>query len=385
MAQRFADGPGAGVPALRTALSAYRDEALDSHADAMRWLLLAPVVQSLVVFELWDDDAFAAIATRAVRLARDAGALAMLPVTLVYLSGVHLFGGELTTAAALLQEAETITSATGNAGLVYGQMLLDAWRGDEAAAGALIDSATASATARGEGRVLALSGYASAVLHNGLGHYDLALDGARLGAEDPDQGYAAPALGELVEAATRAGQPELAAAALPLLERRAQAAGTGWALGIAARARALASDDPVAAEASYREAIAQLEPTRMRTELARAQLVYGEWLRRESRRVDARAQLRAAHDTLSRVGAEAFAQRAGRELSATGETLTRRDAAAPDARDTLTPQEEQIARLAREGLSNPEIGAQLFISPRTVEYHLRKVFTKLGIGSRREL
>jgi DNA-binding CsgD family transcriptional regulator len=384
MAERFADGPGAGVPALRTALRAYQDEALDTHADAMRWLLLAPVVQSLVVFELWDDEAFAAIATRAVRLARDAGALAMLPVTLVYLSGVHLFGGELTTAAAMLQEAETITSATGNAGLVYGQMLLDAQRGDEAAASALIDSATASATARGEGRVLALAGYASAVLHNGLGRYDIALEAARRGSDDPDQGYAAPALAELVEAASRAGRPELAATALPLLERRAQAAGTGWALGIAARARALATADPAAADASYREAIAHLEPTRMRIELARARLVYGEWLRRENRRVDARAQLRAAHDTLSRVGAEAFAQRARRELSATGETLTRRDAA-PEARDALTPQEEQIARLAREGHSNPEIGAQLFISPRTVEYHLRKVFTKLGISSRREL
>jgi DNA-binding CsgD family transcriptional regulator len=385
MAERFANGPGAGLPALRTALAAFQDEALDTHADAMRWLMLAPVVQSLVVFELWDDAAFAAVATRAVRLARDAGALAMLPVTLAYLSGVHLFGGELTTAAAMQQEAETISTATGNTALVYGPMLLEATRGDEAAARALIDAGRASATVRGEGRVLALAGHAAALLNNGLGHYDAALDGARLATEDPDQGYAAHSLPELIEAATRTGRAEEAAAALPALEHRAQAAGTDWALGLAARARALATqDDPQAADASYREAITRLERTRMRIELARARLVYGEWLRRESRRVDAREQLRAAHDTLSRVGAEAFAERARRELVATGETLTRR-AADPDARDSLTPQEEQIARLAREGRSNPEIGAQLFISPRTVEYHLRKVFTKLGISSRKEL
>jgi DNA-binding CsgD family transcriptional regulator len=383
MAQRFAgDGPGAGVPALRTALQVFQQEPLDTHAQAMGWLMLAPVVQSLVVFELWDDTAFATVAARAVRLARDAGALTMLPVTLVYLSGVHLFKGELTTAASLLQEAETITSTTGNTGLVYGRMLLDAHRGDDAAALALIDSATASATQRGEGRVLALAGYAAAVLHNGRGRYDAALAAAQHGCEDPDQGYAAASLVELVEAATRTGRADLAAAALPALQQRADAAGTDWALGIAARARALATDD----EASYRTAIAHLEQTSMRIETARAQLVYGEWLRREHRRVDARAQLRAAHDTLSRVGAEAYAERARRELNATGETLaSRRADATPDARDALTPQEDQIARLARAGHSNPEIGAQLFISPRTVEYHLRKVFAKLGISSRKEL
>ena len=381
MATRFTEGPGAGVPPLRLALQAFSNEPLVSHEAVMRWLLLCPVVQSLTVFELWDDDAFHALANRAVRLARDAGALTMLPVTLTYLSGVHLFGGEFAAAAARLQEADAITAATGNVGLVYGRLLLGAWRGSEAEALRLIEDGLDSAAARGEGRVLALAGYGAAVLNNGLGRYEAAIDGARRAGEDDEQGYAGASLVELVEAQARSGRPEVAAAALPRLEERTRAAGTDWALGILARARALTSEGDVA-EALYREAIERLERTRMRVELARAQLLYGEWLRRESRRVGAREQLRAAHAALTRIGADAFAERARRELLATGETVARRTA---ETRDVLTPQEAQIARLARSGRSNPEIGAQLFISPRTVEYHLRKVFTKLGISSRREL
>jgi DNA-binding CsgD family transcriptional regulator len=381
MATRFTEGPGAGVPPLRRALEAFRDETLDGHEATMRWLVLCPVVQSLAVFELWDDEAFAAIATRGARLARETGALAMLPVTLTYLSGVRLFAGEFADTAALLHEAAAISAATGNVQLAYAPLLLGVWRGEPGAAQALIDAAVESAAARGEGRVLALGAYGSAVLNNGLGRYDAALDGALRAVEDDDQGYAAHALTELVEAATRTGRSEQAAAALVRLEDRAHAADTDWALGILARSRALASEDD-AAEALHQEAIERLERTRMRVELARARLLYGEWLRRESRRVDAREQLRAAHDAFTRIGSEAFAERAGRELLATGETVPRRSA---ETRDVLTPQEAEIARLAADGRSNPEIGAQLFISPRTVEYHLRKVFAKLGVSSRHDL
>jgi DNA-binding CsgD family transcriptional regulator len=381
MATRFTEGPAAGVPPLRAALQAFRDEALDDHEAIMRWLLLCPVVQSLTVFELWDDEAFAALAARAEQLARQAGALSMLPVTLTYLSGVHLFAGELTAAAARLQEADAITASTGNANLVYGELLLAAWRGAESQAQQLIDGGRESATARGEGRVLALAAYGSAVLNNGLGRYEVALEAARIASEDEDQGYAAASLVELVEAAARAGRPDEAAAALPRLEERTLAAGTDWALGILARARGMASEG-AAAEAHFGEAVERLGRTGMRTELARARLLYGEWLRREGRRVDAREQLRTAHGDFSRFGAEAFAERARRELAATGETALKRTAA---TRDVLTPQEAQIARMAGEGRSNPEIGAELFLSPRTAEYHLRKVFTKLGINSRKEL
>ena len=381
MAERFTEGPAAGAPPLRRALDAFSSEALDGHVEVMRWLQLCPVVQSLAVFELWDDGAFRALATRMERLAREAGALTMLPVALVYLSGVHIFAGEFAMAAAMLDEADAIAAATGNAPLVYGALLLGAWRGAEREAMELIDAGRESASVRGEGRVLALAGYATSLLNNGLGRYEAAVEGARLGSEDDDQGYAGPSLIELVEAATRCGRPEVAAAALARLEERTRAAGTDWALGLLARSQALTTEGG-AADALYREAIERLDRTRMRVELARARLLYGEWLRRENRRVDAREQLRAAHDSLSRTGAEAFAARARRELLATGESVRRLTS---ETRDALTHQETQIARLAAAGNTNPEIGAHLFISPRTVEYHLRKVFRKLGVSTRREL
>ncbi len=250
------------------------------------------------------------------------------------------------------------------------------WHGVEDEAQELIEAAVASARARGEARVVALAGYVGAVLANGLGRYEAAVEAAQRGCADDDQGYAAFSLTELIEAQVRCGRP--AHGALERLEERTRAAGTDWALGVLARSRALVSGD----EADYREAIERLQRTRIRTELARAHLVYGEWLRRADRRVDARAQLRPAHELLAGMGAEAFAERARRELEATGESVRRRTAA---TRDLLTPQETQIARLAAEGQTNPEIAAQLFISPRTVEYHLRKVFGKLEISSRREL
>ena len=381
MATRFTDGPVAGAPPLRLALQAFRNEALDGHEQTMHWLWLCPIVQSLTVHELWDDDAFRALATRAVRLAREAGALTILPVTLPYLAGLRLWGGEFATASALTQEADAIAAATGNTGVVYGRLVLSAWRGVEAEALELVNAALENATVRGEGRVLALAGYATAVLYNGLGRHKAAIDGAQRGSQDRDQAYVGWSLAELVEAASRSDRPDVAAAALHRLEECASAAGTDWALGVLARARALVSEGDVA-DALYREAIERLERTRIRIELARARLLYGEWLRRQNRRVDARAQLRAAHDSFSRFGAEAFAERARRELLATGERVRRLTS---ETRDALTHQETQIARLAADGNTNPEIGAQLFISPRTVEYHLHKTFRKLDVSTRKEL
>jgi DNA-binding CsgD family transcriptional regulator len=366
---------------LKVALQAVRNEALDGHAEIMRWLLLTPIVQSMTVFELWDDSAFHALATRAVLLARETGALALLPVALVYRSAVHLFGGEFVAAEALVQEADAIAVATGNAGLLYAWILVGAWRGIEARAMEFINAGLDHTAARSEGRVVALAGYATAVLNNGLGRYEAAMDGAKRASDGGDFGYSGAALPELVEGATRSCKLEVASAALLRLEDRALAAGTDWALGVLARSRALMSEGEDA-DAFYREAIDRLERTRIRVELARARLLYGEWLRREGRRVDARDQLRAAHEMFSRFGAEAFAERARRELLATGETVRKRT---EETREVLTPQEAQIARMASDRQTNPEIGATLFISPRTVEYHLRNVFTKLDISSRKEL
>jgi DNA-binding CsgD family transcriptional regulator len=381
MATRFTEGPGGGVAPLRQALQAFESEALDGHEETMRWLWLCPVVQEMALHELWDDDAWRAISTRAVRLAREAGALTALPVVLPFLAGVHLHAGEFAAGSALVEEAEAITAATGNAGLMYAALVLVAWRGAEAEALETIKAGVEDATARGEGRVLALAGYATGVLFNGLGRYEEAVDSTQRGCEDDDQGFVGWSLAELVEAAARCGKPETAAVAVHRLEERTRAAGTDWALGVLARSQALLSEGD-SADTLYREAIERLGRTRIAIHLARARLVYGEWLRRENRRLDARDQLRAAHESFSRSGAEAFAERARRELQATGETARKRSV---ETRYDLTPQEAQIARLARDGLSNPDIGAQLFISPRTVQYHLRKVFAKLDISSRNQL
>jgi DNA-binding CsgD family transcriptional regulator len=229
--------------------------------------------------------------------------------------------------------------------------------------------------------VLALAGYATAVLYNGLGRYDAALAAAKRSCEHDDLGLFAWALVELVEAAARSGKPEEATSAFQKLSERTTASGTDWALGIEARSRALLSDRRTA-EPLYRESIERLSRTRIAIHLARAHLLYGEWLRRENRRRDARDQLRLSHEMLDSMGAESFAQRAARELLATGGTARKR---IEETRHELTAQEAQVARLAAEGSSNPEIGAQLFISRRTVEYHLHKVFAKLGISSRNHL
>lgn len=377
VATRFTEGYVAGVPALRRALQAFRREGLRREDNALRWLWLA----WLLAGDLWDDDAWHELATGAVRLAREAGALSVLPVSLEIRAGVHLHAGEFAAASVLLEEAEAIAAATGTAPLRYASLLLAAWRGEEAQALKLIEARARDATARGEGRAIALAECVTAVLYNGLGRYEVALLGAQRACEHEDLFYFGWSLAELVEAGVRSGAREVAAGALRQLEERTRAAGTDWALGILARSTALLSDGQVA-DALYREALERLGRCRIVVHLARAHLLYGESLRRENRRVDAREQLRIAYDMLVRIGANAFAERARGELLATGETVRKRTV---ESRDELTAQEAQVARLAAQGRTNPEIGAQLFISSRTAEYHLHKVFTKLGITSRRKL
>jgi DNA-binding CsgD family transcriptional regulator len=331
--------------------------------------------------ELWDDETWHELATRAVTLARDAGALAVLPNALTYRASLYVLAGEFAAASALIEEAYAIAEATGNAPLRYPSLLLAAWRGREAAALSVIEAGIQDATARGLDRPIGFALWVTALLYNGLGRYREALAAAQRACAHEDLGFFGFALAELVEAAARTDSPEVASDALRQLGERTRASGTDWGLGIEARSRALLSEGE-AAERLYREGIERVGRTRIRVELARAQLHYGEWLRRENRRVDAREQLRPAYDAFASMGAEGFAERARRELVATGEKARKRR---DETRDQLTAQEEQIARLAGEGLSNPEIGAQLFISPRTVEYHLHKVFSKLGISSRNQL
>ena len=382
-AAEAADGEGAraGVLILRRALAALGQENPRTRDDIMRLLRLSPLAQSMAVHEVWDFQGWRELSTRSVRLAREAGALAVLPVLLVYLAGVHVYAGEFAAAAVLIEEGDAITAATGNAPMRYAALFLAAWRGEESSAVRLIDAAIGDATARGEGRVLGMAGYVTAVLNNGLGRYPAALDGARLACQHDDLGYFNWSLAELVEAGVRNGAVDEAAAALRQLQERTRASGTDWALGVLARSQALLTDGP-AAEALYREAIERLERDGIVIQLARAHLLYGEWLRRVNRRYDGREHLRTAYHAFNRIGAEAFAERARGELLATGETVRKRTA---ETYDVLTAQERQIVRLAAERHTNPEIASQLFISARTVEYHLHKVFAKLGVTSRREL
>ncbi len=381
LATRFTQGIDASLDSLREALDAFCREELQDQDEIVRWLRLAPIAQEAAVHELWDDDLWHEFSSRAVRLARDIGALIALPVSLAYRAGSLLHAGELETASALMDEADAITDVTGNARVRYASLVLAAWRGIENDALPLFESDLSDASARGEGRVLGVVGYATAVLYNGLGRYEAALAGARQARDYQDSGFYGWSLAELVEAGTRGGDREAAIGALGALEERTGGGGSDWAAGVVARSRALLASG-AAADGLYREAIFRLEQSRMVVHLARAHLVYGEWLRRENRRVDAREQLRAAHAMFDDMGAVGFAERTRRELVATGENVSRRSV---DNRFLLTAQESQVAQLAADGHTNPEIGSQLFISPRTVEYHLHKVFTKLGIASRREL
>ena len=343
----------------------------------MRW----PWLGRRLAPDLFEDDTWHALAVRNVQIARDAGALAVLPLALNVLALVQCFEGELAAAAALVDESDEISDATGTSPIVFGRILLAGCRGDEAQAMRVFGAGAAEAIERSEGVVLTFGEHARALLHNGLGEYEAAVAPAQSASDRDELLVSVWSLPELAEAAARCGRIELARATVARLAECTQAAGTELALGIEARVRALVTGAPQAEEL-YREAVDRLGGCRFALDLARAHLVFGEWLRREQRRVDAREELRTAHDMFATMGAEAFAERARRELLATGETIRART---PETSDQLTAQETQIAQLARDGLSNPEIGARLFISRRTVQYHLHKVFAKLDISSRNQL
>ncbi len=373
LATRLRDGHVAAAPALRAALRAQQ-------ADEPRldWL---SVVSVIAAQDLCHGDAWLELASRQAGLARATGTLTLLPYALDYLAGHRIHAGQLSEADRLVAEAAALAPSPRADTLAYIPLLLAAWRGQASTASDLARAMTAAAQVRGEGAAIAFAGYAMAVLGNGTGQYEQALDAAGRACAGDEVATSSWALPELVEAASRAGRADLASVAADRLFERARASGTDWAMGTAARARALVAGNE-ASEALHREAIERLERSRMVAHVARARLSYGEWLRRQGRRADAREELRAAHEALASMGAKGFAASARRELLATGEKVRKRRV---ETRDQLTPQELHIATLARDGRTNAQIGAELFISARTVEWHLHNVFTKLGITSRRGL
>ena len=372
----FTEGYAAAAPILRRALSAFDQET--SAEVELRWLWLAGVAASHV----WDFDSWDRFSRRHLQLTRDAGAFSQLPSTLGMRAHVLFFAGELAAAASLVDEAQVAREAMGINVAPYAALHLAALRGREAEASARASAAREKAAVRGEGAGIGNTEWSTAVFYNGLGRYDQALAAAEQASADlAEVPPAALALVELIEAAARAGSPERATAAMRRLAESTSVSGTDWALGIEARSRALLSEGEDA-DRRYREAIERLGRTRMRAELARAHLLYGEWLRRDNRRTDAREQLRVSYQMLTAMGMDGFAERARRELLAIGETVRKRTA---ETLTDLTAQEAQIAKLARDGHTNQEIAAKLFVSASTVEYHLRKVYHKLGITRRAQL
>ena len=375
------DGRRAATPFLRRASAGFADP--DAPAgEVLRWGWLATVGAVLV----WDYDSCLAISSRTVRLARDLGALTVLAVALNILTEAVTMGGQFGVAERLIAEANAVTEATGTQVLPYGALYLRAFQGRAEDVARISDGTVREAIAGGQGTAIEFTDHARAVVLNGLGRYREALRPAQDAADaTPELAVAGWGLFELVEAAAKCGETELARRALERIEERNSVIETDWGYGILARSRALLAAGEQAseqAESLFREAIGRLGRTPLRPDIARAHLLYGEWLRREGRRGDAREQLRTAHDMLAAIGMDAFAERAQRELVATGERARKRSV---ETITTLTAQEAYIAQLARDGLTNPEIGTRLFLSARTVEWHLRKIFTKLGISSRREL
>jgi DNA-binding CsgD family transcriptional regulator len=383
LAANFNAGYAAGVPFLRQALTAFGSGM--SAEEELRWLWLT----TLAALHLWDDERWDLLSGRYVELARKAGALSELPLALSTRSMMLLFAGDLATATGLTDEGRAVIDATGSQFAPYAAMGLAALQGRQATVSALIEATASDVALRGEGIAMSVAEWANALLHNGLGRYPEAMRAAQQALyyqEYPGMHYpgiANWAAAELVEASARSGMTETAAETFRWIAEMTSASGTNWALGVEARSRALVTEGN-AAEGLYQDSIMHLNRSRVRAELARAHLLYGEWLRRQRRRVEAREQLRTAHDMLEAMGMDAFADRARHELRATGETARKRTAAAA-ANQELTAHEAQIARLARDGLSNPEVGTRLFLSPRTVQYHLGNVFTKLGITSRSQL
>lgn len=377
MALIFTDGRSAAAPVLRRALDAFSSPDV-SNEEMLRWGWLATRAANV----LWDYDGGLAIGARAVQVARNFGALEALAVADNAYGQICAFGGDFATASLSAAEVDAVKEATGTQIAPHARLVLAGIRGRETEASELINGTIAEASVAGQGAAVQYARWARAVLMNGLGRYEEALASATEASEDTPELYiAAWALSELVEAAARTDNAELAVRAVRQLRAQTETSGADWGFALLARSHALVSEDETA-ELSYWEALDRLGRTHLRPELARTHLLFGEWLRRSGRRIDARQQLRTAHDMLASIGMEAFAERARRELNATGEKVRRRSI---DDREQLTPQEDQVARLARDGLSNPEIGAQLFLSARTVEWHLSKVFAKLAISSRKQL
>ena len=378
LALLITEGHAAGTPSLRNALSAFHRDEIGTE-EGLRWRWLAGRAAGFI----WDYERWDSLTLRQIRAARAAGALTHLPLAFSTRVGVHIFAGEMRAAASLVEQADALAEATDSRTVpAYGALALAAFRGHEDEMQQLARTSTPDFIARGEGMGLTVSQWVTAVLYNGLARYDDAFAAAAQATVDPHElWFSTFATVELIEAASRSDRSKQAAEALEVLSESTRASGTPWALAVEARSRALLNRGE-AAERLYREAIDRLQPTRLRLDLARARLLYGEWLRRERRRLDARNELRVAHDLFSDFGMEAFAERARVELQATGERARKRTV---DTLDQLTPQEAQIARLAADGHTNREIAAQLFISPSTVEYHLRKAFRKLDVKSRTQL
>jgi DNA-binding CsgD family transcriptional regulator len=371
------DGGVRATPAVRRAVDAFAAET-DPAPPTLGWMWMAAILAT----DLWDDQAWRTLSERQVQRTRRAGLLAALPAALRFRALAHTMAGELGDAGVLVAEAHAIERDAGRPGLVYADASLVAWRGERRRSLSLLEAGRLGATSRGEGRTLSVLEYSNAVLLNGLGHYDAALAAARPVCDRDEPGIRAFAAIELIEAAARSGKPELAVEELDRLSARTAASGTDWAVGVQLRSRALLSGDQDEADGLFVGAIERLERTAIRTQLARTHLVYGEWLRRAGRRRDARAHLTTAHDMLTAMRAGAFAARAARELRAIGQ---RARARRPDTADELTPQELQIARLVAFGATNKEVASELFLSARTIDAHLRSVFRKLDITSRRQL
>jgi DNA-binding CsgD family transcriptional regulator len=378
LALLITEGADAGTPAVRQALHAFHGDGIGSE-EGLRWRWLAGRTAGFI----WDYEGWDTLTTRQIRAAREAGAVAQLPLALSTRVGVHLFAGEIRAAASLVEESDALADATDSRIVPpYGGLALAAFRGREDEVTRSVDVRAEEFVARGEGMGLTVAHWVIALLRNSQGRYDDAFAAAEEAAADPRElWFSNFALIELIEAAARSDRSERAEETVKILGASTRASGTPWALGVEARSRALLAHGDEA-EKLYREAIDRLEPTRLRVDLARAHLLYGEWLRRERRRLEAREELRVAYDHFSSCGVEAFAERARIELRATGEHARKRSV---DTVDQLTPQEAQVARFAAQGHTNREIAAQLFISPSTVEYHLGKVFRKLDVKSRTQL